>query len=984
MGDDEQELLAEAARALAACDEGMDDVAFRRIKDALLRVVPFDRLALHMDDVGGASFWILWRDTTASPVPTAAFKTGIHVLRNPETETRTGPVQPYVVEEIDPEGTPIQRALYRTNVRSFVLIPLMHGTRDVAWLTVAHDVRGAPSQTSIPLLMALGRLLAPAVLRATDRMRGRLFEMLVEESPDGMLALDAAGTIIEANRATLRLLGVTRGETIAHPIGDLLGPAAMEALSSPWDGSPKKVDVEDRGDRPKIDAVLARIDGMSDAAFRVHLRDATERLAAEEAMRRRFDHLAFLRGLSESMAGDLHVQTALERAATFCAARPEIGGVMMFRAEGGDALRLMVAKGVNERTTQRTAVVTTRELERMLDSPAADVRRAHGVLEAVGAAIDPETTGRVPRWKILVPLAHARRPLGAMLVFGKPGAILREAERDLWESVAGTISAALHASDDFEHVVALEAEKRQLVDNLPVIVARLDPKTGATLFVNGAIERVLGFSAVEVQGQPGLDGLLADPIEWEASAVARDGAARGREASWQDRRYKHKDGRILTLRESIYPVRDSSGSVRAIQIIAYDVSTEIESRKQLMQADRLASLGALAGGIAHEINNPVAFIGLAASQLTKIMEPRRSVDPAEWERAKQLVQEVGEASARIANIVGELKLFTRIPEGAHVTPVDVNRIVQMAVTLTSAELRRSARVEINLGELPLVPGEYSILGQAFVNLLLNAAQAIHAKGDPASGSNFVSVSTFVLDKAIVVRVNDSGVGIEQRLMPRIFDPFFKTKAAGDGAGLGLAIAHNLVRRVGGDIRVASEPGEGSMFEVVLPLEAASEGIARAPVSATFRAAAVVHPAFGSEASDRAARRGDTPSRGRVLIVDDEQALAKALARQLADRWDVDTVSTARDALAELSVHRYDVVACDLRMPDQSGPAIYEATRARSPRQASRFIFTTGGSYGVSDDEIHARAAATGRPILEKPFDGSTFETLVGQVAGQSD
>jgi DNA-binding NtrC family response regulator len=126
----------------------------------------------------------------------------------------------------------------------------------------------------------------------------------------------------------------------------------------------------------------------------------------------------------------------------------------------------------------------------------------------------------------------------------------------------------------------------------------------------------------------------------------------------------------------------------------------------------------------------------------------------------------------------------------------------------------------------------------------------------------------------------------------------------------------------------------------------------------------------------------TPSRGRVLIVDDEQPLANALARQLADRWDVDTVSTARDALAELSVHHYDVVACDLRMPDQSGPAIYDAIRARSPRQAARFIFTTGGSYGVGDDPIHERAQATGRPILEKPFHGASFEALVAQVAAE--
>jgi PAS domain S-box-containing protein len=966
----QREVLETATRALEACDTGLDDATLHRIKEALLRVVPFDRIAIHIDDDGGDSFWVLWRDSASSSAPPPAFAIGIHVPRDPN-EPRGKAGAAWIAEDVDPEGTAIERALHRTGVKSYVVFPLIHRGVDVAWMTLAHHARGAPSKEFLPLLMALGERLAPHLVRARERTRGRLFESLFQESPDGMLALDAAGTTIEVNRSALRLLGVARGAVLGRRIGDVLGASIAAAVSS--NGSPVEattaVSLEPEGARPAIDAVVARVDGMSDVAFRVHLHDARGRRAAEEATSRRVDHFAFLRGLSECMAGDLHVETALERAATFCAGRPVVGGVLMFRAEGG-ALRLVVAKGVSDRMAARLSLVTTSDLEKMLDSPAADVRRAHGVVEAVGAAIDPETTGLVPRWKILVPLAHARRPLGAMLVLGKQGATLAEAERELWESVAGTVSAALHAADDFEHVVALEAEKRQLVDNLPVIVARLDPKTGATLFVNGAIERILGFSAVEVQGEPGMDALLADPIEWEASAVARDRAARGHESSWQDRRYKHKDGRVLTLRESIYPVRDPVGTVRAIQVIAYDVSTELESRKQLMQADRLASLGSLAGGIAHEINNPVAFIGLAASQLARIVG-----FPAEAERARQLVEEVGEAAARIGNIVGELKLFTRIPEGAHSTPVDVNRILQMAMTLTSAELRRGARVEINLGELPLVPGEYSSLGQAFVNLLLNAAQAIHARRD-AAASNFVRVSTVVADGAIVVRVSDTGVGIEPRLLPRIFDPFFKTKAASDGAGLGLAIAHNLVRRVGGDIRVTSELGEGSTFEVILPLGAATDAATRAPASATVRAAPAVPLAAATEEQG--------PSRGRVLIVDDEQALAKALARQLAERWDVDTVSTARDALAELSVHRYDVVACDLRMPDQSGPAIYEAVRARSPRQASRFIFTTGGSYGATDDEIHARAQATRRPILEKPFDGATFEALVARVAGQKD
>jgi PAS domain S-box-containing protein len=960
----ERDVLDVAASALAACDAGLDDEVLRRIKEAMLRVVPFDRIALHVEDADRTTFWVMWRDT-ASGVAPQTFATGLHVPRDEKVASRRdrGAGQPSIAEDLEPGGSPTEAALHARGVRSYIIFPLVHRGADVGWITLAHEVRGAPSQASLPMLLLLGRLLGPAVVRAREVMRAQLFAALVEESPDGMLALDQAGAVIETNRAAVRMLGRARSAVLGSAIGDLFGADVAAALSSPWEATSKTVMLAPTGGCPAMDLNVTRVEGLRDATYQVHLRDARGRRAAEEATSRRVEHFAFLRGLSECMAGDLRVQAALERAATFCAERPEVGGIVMFRADGEAGLKLVVARGVSARLAQRLEHVSAKDLEEMLDSRASTVRRAYGVVEAVGAAIDPEATGLVPRWKILVPLAHARRPLGAMLVLGKPGATLSDSERDLWESVAGSISAALHAADDFEHVVALEAEKRQLVDNLPVIVARLDPKTGATLFVNGAIERVLGYGAAEVQGHPGMDGLLADPIEWEASAVARDTAARGRESAWQDRRYRHKDGRLLTLRESIYPVRDPTGTVRAVEVIAYDVSTELESRKQLMQADRLASLGSLAGGIAHEINNPVAFIGLASGQLLKMLDPTVRSDARE--SARQLIEEIGEAAARVATIVGELKLFTRIPEGALVTPVDVNRIVQMAVTLSSAELRRRARVEMNLGELPLVAGEYAALGQAFVNLMLNAAQAIYARRDAAPRANFVRISTFVAEGAIVVRVSDTGVGIEPRVLPRIFDPFFKTKAAGEGAGLGLAIAHNLVRRVGGDIRVTSEPGEGSTFEVILPLEASAE-TGRSSPSAGMRAVPAP-PAVGA-------------SRGRVLIVDDEQALAKALARQLADRWDVDTVSTARDALAELSVHRYDAVACDLRMPDQSGPEIYDAVRARSPRQASRFIFTTGGNYGASDDEIHARAEATGRPILEKPFDGATFESLVAKVA----
>jgi signal transduction histidine kinase/CheY-like chemotaxis protein len=486
-------------------------------------------------------------------------------------------------------------------------------------------------------------------------------------------------------------------------------------------------------------------------------------------------------------------------------------------------------------------------------------------------------------------------------------------------------------------------------------------------------------------------------VECAAFRAARDGAARGRDTLWQERRYRHADGRVLTMRERIYPVRDAEGVVSAVELIAYDVTTETESRKALVQSDRLASLGALAAGIAHEINNPVAFLVLAAAQVGRLVDAASDPSSGAAERLREIALELGEASGRIAEIVGELKLFTRMSDGVSRFPIDLNRVLQTALTLTSSEIRRRARLELELSEVPLAPGRFANMGQVFVNLLINAVQAIDAKAaiarrrerDAASGAvgeearspssapggHVVRVTSRYEGGAAIVTVGDTGAGIAPELLPRVFDPFFLARASREGAGLGLAISYDLVRRAGGDIRVQSSLGQGTTFEVVLPLDVGASGeppsVRRPAPAAASKGEAVVEEASPAETEQ---------GKRRVLIIDDERSLVKALSRQLHDRYEVDTASTASEAFALLSASTYDAVVCDLRMPDQSGPDIYEAVRARSTPQALRFIFTTGGNYGLQDDELHQRASATGRPVLEKPFDGSSFERVVSAVA----
>ena len=999
----EEAVVDATVRAVLGCVGGFGEDVLAAVSDALRAVVPFDRTVVFVEEDSGRSFRVLWRAHAPGATPSAEAPVGARIPASQMTESMGADAtkaEPRIVADMTSRTTPLGLVGRRAGLKSYVRLPLVHLGIGYGWWLVGHDVLGAPSQHAIPLLQRLAEIIAPAVARARLASRYRLLCSLVEESPDGMLALDLGQRVSESNAAVERMLGRTREEVIGQTLPELLDAHAATVLTdaalSDVSGvislelSPKAGATAAAGSVASclpVDAVVVRVSGSEEALSQIHLRDARARRAAEDATTRRVEQLAFQRALGEVMASDLRADRSLARAVDLCFVRFELGALCALRRQPDGSLRLVASHGAGDVLKSMLSRASYADLERLVLGSSEDAGAA-GLIEATNVHLPDDAAGTLPRWARLAPLTHARRKLGALLAVGHAGDLPNGSDREVWDSIASTISVALHAADDYEQVVALEASNRQLVDNLPVIVARFDPKSGATVFVNGALERVLGIRPQEAVGTPGVQGLLADPIESGASAGARGRAARGHDTMWQDRRYRHKDGRVLTMRERVYPVKDTDGVVRAVELIAYDVTREIESRKQLMQADRLASLGSLAAGIAHEINNPVAFIALASAQFGRLLDARTDPHAGTEPRMREIAEEIREAAGRIAEIVGELKLFTRMSDGASSIPIDVNRVLQTALTLTSSELRRRARLEVELAEVPLGPGVFASLGQAFVNLLINAAQAIDAKsapsaeGPPSSSRpdrNLVRVTSGYDGRAIVVRVSDTGVGIEQPLLPRIFDPFFTTKASGQGAGLGLAIAYDLVHRVGGDIRVDSAPGKGTTFEVVLPVAPEVADAAEQPDrSRESRVASA--PRGSAEAPVAGAPPGNAPAQKRVLIIDDEQALVRALARQLAEGYAVDTAETAGEALARLDAQEYDVVVCDLRMPDQSGPAIYGAVLARSPSQARRFIFTTGGNYGLADDELHQQAGATGRPVLEKPFDGASFEDVVSRVA----
>lgn len=439
-----------------------------------------------------------------------------------------------------------------------------------------------------------------------------------------------------------------------------------------------------------------------------------------------------------------------------------------------------------------------------------------------------------------------------------------------------------------------------------------------------------------------------DPAELVGVALrdmfAQDATSTDEAGMVSERRAKHSDGHLVTLEVSASRDIELEGR-RAVLWTARDV-TEIRSiRAQLMQADRLASVGMLAAGVAHEINNPLAYLVASLDFLKECQEAevRNEAD------ARDALAEALTGAKRIRQVVRDLQTFSRAePERA--TSLSLADVLDSAINMASVETRHRAQVVKRYTAIPRVRANEARLGQVFLNLLINAAQAIPV-GRPAE--NEIRVSTFTdLEGRAVVEVRDTGEGISEDRLSRIFDPFFTTKAAGVGTGIGLALCRTTIIGLGGRIDVESTVGVGTTFRVVLP---------PAVVSA-------IQQAVSSGPPKRPSRRG------RVLVVDDEHAIVRSVERILGTEHEVASHTNAGDALARLRRgERFDVILCDLMMPETTGMELHAALRELDAEQAKRMIFLTGGAFtpqaaAFLDDERDR--------CVEKPFDAAVLRQIV--------
>jgi signal transduction histidine kinase/ActR/RegA family two-component response regulator len=450
--------------------------------------------------------------------------------------------------------------------------------------------------------------------------------------------------------------------------------------------------------------------------------------------------------------------------------------------------------------------------------------------------------------------------------------------------------------------------------------------------------------------------LYGGGLRGELEAAAREAISSGATA---DRSVSH-GGRAFAVRA--YPL-SGRGSVLYVR----DATDEREREIGRLQAEKLASIGMLAAGVAHEINNPAAFvlanIEALSGHMRLIEDKLRQLPDGGAAKlglgdllfeASAILQESKEGMARIHRIVRDLGSFSHTDDDASVA-MDVNLAVESALTMLRNELKYRARVERDLRASRLVQASAPRLGQVFLNLILNAAQALD---EADTKRNVVRVRSFDDGPDVVIEISDNGPGIAPDVLPRIFESFFTTKPRGMGTGLGLPISLGIVRGLGGEITVASRAGEGATFRVRLP--AGEPSIPAAPT-----------PVPSGEPARGYARR-------RILAVDDEALLLKAYRRMLGDGHELVTALGGHEALRTLEKDAaFDVVLCDLQMPEMSGMELHAAVRERFPRLADKFVFVTGGAFSGEARRFLDESVAA---VIQKPFRIEDLLTLVDRIA----
>jgi len=512
-----------------------------------------------------------------------------------------------------------------------------------------------------------------------------------------------------------------------------------------------------------------------------------------------------------------------------------------------------------------------------------------------------------------------------------------------------TLMSALGATASAERNLRLVMEA--VPDAISVVDREghvLDENSAGRTFVTAFRDLTAGNEAGKRSAFGWLDG-TGLRVARENLAAAFDGELRRFEVP-----FGRPDGTDGTSQVLFAPVREG-GRIPKVLALIRDITEQRRAQTQLQQAEKLAAMGQLVSGVAHEINNPAAIIsGFAQTLLLDQLAPDQ----------RETVQMMYDEATRIGRITSNLLAFARAGSKER-TSVDLNETVRRTYALRSYHLT-TLNITVNLEldeESPKAWANGSEMQQMLLNLLINAEQAL--TGGVGGGRRHITIRTATAgEDRVRLEVSDTGPGIPLDIQERIFDPFFTTKPDGSGTGLGLSICYGIAHDHGGRIVVQSVPGHGATFTMELMRDARlGHRSTPAPMEIPEEAAATTDGALS------------------VLLIDDEEGLRRAVLRFLKRRgMHIIAVEDGGDALRVLRRERFDVIVSDIRMPSMSGGEFLERLRREHPAMVKRLVFTTGDTFAA---DTSALLKDSGVPSLVKPYDFAKLESILHEVAKTS-